>query len=71
MNAPRFVVYILGLILVGVALWMLFVQTGINRWVPFGILAFVVLLVIGLGVMGSADRLDEDETTVIERRRVE
>lgn len=71
MNGARFLVYVLGLVLVGAALWMLFFETGLSRWIPFGILAFVVLLVLGLGIMGSSDRLDDGETTVVERRRLE
>ncbi|HLE96545.1 MAG TPA: hypothetical protein VI997_04170 [Candidatus Thermoplasmatota archaeon] len=53
----RFLVYALGLTLVAVALWLLFFETGVAAWVPYGVLVAAVLLVVGLGVMAGSDRL--------------
>jgi hypothetical protein len=55
MNAARVVVFILGLALVLVGAWMLFTQTGLDRWVPIGIAAAGLLVLIGLLVIGFSE----------------
>ena len=54
-SAGRAILYFLGVILVIAALAMFFFQTGLDRWVPVGLLAAGVLLIIGLAVMSFAD----------------
>ena len=65
MNAGRAILYFLGVLLVVTALLMFFFQAGLNRWVPVGLLAAGVLLIIGLAVMSFADTAPPEH---IERR---
>ena len=60
MSAGRSILYLLGIILVVAALAMFFFQTGLNRWVPVGLLAAGVLLIIGLAVMSFANTAPEE-----------
>lgn len=53
-SASRAIMYFLGVILVVGALLMFFFQTGLDRWVPIGLLAAGVLLIIGLAVLSFA-----------------
>ncbi|HUR25879.1 MAG TPA: hypothetical protein VM327_07705 [Candidatus Thermoplasmatota archaeon] len=62
LSAGRAIMYFLGVILVIAALAMLFFQTGLQRWVPVGLLAAGVLLIIGLAVMSFADNAPEERT---------
>lgn len=61
--------YLVGLALVLLAIWILFTQTGLEDYVPIGVVAGVLLLVVGLGVMASSDRfgLFRDRTVVVDR----
>lgn len=61
-SAGRAILYFLGVILVIAALAMFFFQTGLDRWVPVGLLAAGVLLIIGLAVMSFADNAPEDRS---------
>ena len=61
-SAGRAILYFLGVILVIAALAMFFFQTGLDRWVPVGLLAAGVLLIIGLAVMSFADSAPEDRS---------
>ena len=63
MSAGRGILYLLGVILVVAALAMFFFQTGLNRWVPVGLLAAGVLLIIGLAVMSFANTAPEEPHT--------
>ncbi|MEA3136429.1 MAG: hypothetical protein QOC71_710 [Thermoplasmata archaeon] len=63
-SAGRAILYFLGVILVVFALAMFFFQTGLDRWVPVGLLAAGVLLIIGLAVMSFADNAPEDRSRV-------
>lgn len=67
----RFAVYLVGLVLVIAALWMLAVQTGISAIVPLSLIAVAILLVLGLGVMKGASAINEPihAREVIEDRR--
>lgn len=56
-GVPRFLVYVLGLLLVAAAVWLLFFETGVARWVPYGALVAAILLIVGLGVMAGSNRL--------------
>jgi uncharacterized membrane protein len=60
MSAGRSILYLLGIVLVVGALLMFFFQTGLNRWVPVGLLAAGVLLIIGLAVMSFANTAPEE-----------
>lgn len=60
MSAGRGILYLLGVVLVVGALAMFFFQTGLNRWVPVGLLAAGVLLIIGLAVMSFANTAPEE-----------
>jgi hypothetical protein len=66
MNAGRAGLYFIGVLLVVGALMMFFFQAGLNRWVPVGMLAAGVLLIIGLAVMSFADTAPPERT--VERR---
>ena len=61
-SAGRAILYFLGVILVIAALAMFFFQTGLDRWIPVGLLAAGVLLIIGLAVMSFADNAPEDRS---------
>ena len=61
-SAGRAILYFLGVILVIAALMMFFFQTGLDRWVPIGLLAAGVLLIIGLAVMSFADSAPAERT---------
>lgn len=58
------VVFILGLALVLVGAWMLFFQTGLDRWVPMGIAGAGLLVLIGLLVIGFSENASGDHKTV-------
>jgi hypothetical protein len=60
MSAGRSILYLLGIVLVVGALAMFFFQSGLNRWVPVGLLAAGVLLIIGLAVMSFANNAPEE-----------
>lgn len=62
LSAGRAILYFLGVILVIAALAMFFFETGLQRWVPVGLLAAGVLLIIGLAVMSFADNAPEERT---------
>lgn len=59
-SASRAILYFLGVVLVIAALAMFFFQSGLDRWVPVGLLAAGVLLIIGLAVMSFADSAPEE-----------
>jgi len=61
--------YLVGLSLVLLAIWVLFTQTGLEEFVPVGVIIGVLLLVVGLGVMATSDRFDvfRDRTVVVDR----
>jgi len=67
MNATRVLVWVIGLALVVVAAYMLFFQTGLNRFVPLGIAAAGLLLIIGVSIMSMSEKLPGDhEEKVVE-----
>lgn len=78
LSAGRMVLYLLGTLLVIGALLMFFFESGLDRWVPVSMLIAGILLILGLSVMGFADRApaerthrvrdyDDDDVTVIKR----
>ncbi len=62
MSAGRSILYLLGILLVIGALAMFFFESGLNRWVPVGLLAAGVLLIIGLAVMSFANTAPEERS---------
>lgn len=60
MNPARVLLYLCGIILVVGALWMFFFSAGLARWIPVSMLVAGILLVVGLAIMGFADRAPED-----------
>ena len=60
MNATRLVVFFVGVVLVIVAAWMLFVQTGLSRWIPMGIAAAALLFFIGVVIMGASEKIPSE-----------
>lgn len=50
----RIAIYLVGLVLVLAALWLLVTETGLAAVVPFSLLAIGLLLILGLGIIGAA-----------------
>lgn len=78
MNVARMLLFFLGGALMIVAVAMLFFETGLSRWIPGSIAAAGLILLVGLLVVGLADRtgpehhrhVDDtrgDDVTVIRR----
>lgn len=55
----RFAVYLVGLLLVLVAIWVLLTQTGVTAVVGTGVIAVALLIVLGLGIMRGAGTIHE------------
>lgn len=55
----RFGIYLVGLLLVLAAVWVLFTMTGVSDFVPLAVLAVVMLALLGIGVMRAAHTVDE------------
>jgi small neutral amino acid transporter SnatA (MarC family) len=66
MDATRVLIWIIGLALVVVAAFMLFFQTGLNRFVPLSIAGAGLLLIIGVAVMSMSEKMHDDHETVTE-----
>lgn len=57
--ALRFAVYLVGLLIVLAAVYLLLTTTGVTAYVPVAILAVALLLLLGLGLMGAARQVHE------------
>jgi uncharacterized membrane protein len=55
----RFGVYLVGLVLVLAAIWVLLTQTGLAAIVPVGIIAVALLILLGIGIMRGAATIEE------------
>ncbi|MCA1814247.1 MAG: hypothetical protein LC624_09915 [Halobacteriales archaeon] len=55
----RFAVYLVGLLLVLAAIWVLLTQTGLAAIVPVGVIAVALLVLLGVGIMRGAMTIDE------------
>jgi thiol:disulfide interchange protein len=66
MGFVRLALYIVGLLLVVAAAWVFLTQTPFADDVPAGVAIAVILLLVGLGVMVSANAIDD----TVYRRRV-
>lgn len=64
-SPARLTLSVAGIILVVASLAMFFFASGLNRWVPVGILGAGLLLIIGIAVVGYAET-----TPAVEPRRV-
>lgn len=56
----RVILYLIGVGLFALGLWILFFAAGVDRWVPASVLAAGFVLLVGLLVMGAADRAHLD-----------
>jgi len=65
----RFGVYLVGLALVVVAVWVLLVSLNVTAIVPATLIAVVLLLLLGLGVMHGAREVDETPHEIVETRQ--
>ena len=59
MFMKRFAVYMIGLLIVVAALFVLITQTGLAQVIPLGILAAALVIILGIGVMSAATSVDE------------
>lgn len=65
------VVYLIGLVLILAAVWVIFTQTELADYIPASVAVAVVLLIVGIAVMASSDRFaTRGRTTTIEERHV-
>lgn len=62
MNGTRLVVWLIGVALVVVAMFLLFFETGVASYVPVGIALAGLLLIVGVIVMGMSEKM-RGETT--------
>lgn len=67
----KFAVYMIGLLLVVAAGYVLLTQTGVSAYVPAGIILVALLLLLGLGIMGGSQRIDNSTPTreIVETRQ--
>ena len=66
MGFTRLAIYIIGLLLVVAAAWVFLTQTPFSDDIPAGVALAIILFLVGLGVMVSANALDD----TFYRRRV-
>lgn len=59
MGESRIGLYLLGGLVLVAGLAMLFFQTGLSAWIPGGIAAAGLVLILGLLIMGASDRAPE------------
>jgi len=68
----RFGIYLIGLLLVISAIWVLLTQTGLTAVAGTGVIAVALLILLGLGIMRGAGTIDEhpmNANEVIETRQ--
>jgi hypothetical protein len=65
----RALVYLLGLVVVLVAVWLLLTQTFVAAVLPFGIAVVVLLILLGIGLMRMppSERLPHEITETRQR----
>ncbi|HVL88485.1 MAG TPA: hypothetical protein VM681_10860 [Candidatus Thermoplasmatota archaeon] len=73
MYGTRMATWVLGLVLVILAIALLFFTTGLDRFVPVSVAAAALLLIVGVAVMAMADRVGAYPTdrTYVDERYVE
>ena len=59
MGTARLAVYLVGLVVVTVAVWVFLTQTPIGRAIPSGVALALILLLVGIGIMASARTLND------------
>lgn len=59
MGLSRMAVYLVGLVVVVAAVWVLLTQTQLGDVVPSGVALAIILLLVGIGVMASARSLND------------
>jgi uncharacterized protein (DUF58 family) len=67
----RFGVYLVGLLLVLVAVYVLLTQTGLAAILPAGLIAVALLLLLGIGLMRAPPDLHHDHHDHVEGEVVE
>lgn len=68
MAYTRFILYMVGLLIVVAAAWIFLTQTPLGDNIPAGVALALILLLVGLGVMAGARAMDD--TFYSRRRRV-
>lgn len=68
MAYTRFLLYMVGLLIVVAAAWIFLTQTPLGDNVPAGVALALILLLVGIGVMAGARAMDD--TFYSRRRRV-
>ena len=59
MGTARLAVYLVGLVVVTVAVWVFLTQTPIGQAIPSGVALALILLLVGIGIMASARSLND------------
>lgn len=68
MAYTRFILYMVGLLIVVAAAWIFLTQTPVGDTIPAGVALALILLLVGVGVMAGARAMDD--TFYARRRRV-
>lgn len=63
MGYARLAIYLVGLLVVVGAAWVLLTQTELGEVVPGGVALAVILLLVGIGVMASAKSINDARST--------
>lgn len=63
MGAARLAIYLIGLLAVVAAAWILLTQTPLGDSIPSGVAIALILLIVGIGVMASAKSVNDTRTT--------
>ena len=57
----QFAIYMVGLLVVLAAVYVLLTMTGVSAVVPVGILAVVLLVLLGIGIMRASHTVPRDD----------
>lgn len=63
MGTARLAIYIVGLVAVVAAAWILLTQTELAAFVSSGVAIAIILLIVGIGVMASANSIRDGHRT--------
>lgn len=59
MGTARLAIYLVGLVAVVVAAWILLTMTPVNEFVSPGLALALILLIVGIGIMASAKSIND------------
>lgn len=62
MSYSRLAIYLVGLVVVALALWVFLTQTAIGRSIPSGVAWALILLLVGVGIMASASSIRDSRS---------